>query len=390
MKKVLLIAYHFPPIKTSGIYRFLRIGRWLLEYNWEPIVLTTKHPLVYGIDHENLEFVQKYFKKVYRHGTFIEKYLGKLADPHRRGLFYRFYRGFVRNLFIPDVEIIWVLFSVKFALKIIKEQRIDVILVTMNPYSSGLLGWFLKKKTGVPLILDYRDPWTLNKSFYKWGKYRKWLETIIEKRMLNAADIVTTTSKKMSELFVENKFVPKEKIFTVISGFDKELQYVANNKETTNLDKDKINITYVGHFYGDRQPFSFLDGLQVYLKKYSNINCNNINVNFVGFGKTQAIDTYCKEKGLEQIVKYFDEVSYKKAIKYCIDSDILLLINGFNKNNEIFIPVKIFDYLAVAKPILFIGEGAPADLINELNVGECSPHKSENIALAIENILRKR
>ena len=42
MKKVLIIAYSFPPITNMGSHRILRFVRHLREFDWEPIVLTGK------------------------------------------------------------------------------------------------------------------------------------------------------------------------------------------------------------------------------------------------------------------------------------------------------------------------------------------------------------
>ena len=66
-------------------------------------------------------------------------------------------------------------------------------------------------------------------------------------------------------------------------------------------------------------------------------------------------------------------------MQYLMESDILLLINGEADYNNIFIPGKLFDYLAVRKPILFIGKGQPVDIINELNIGESARHNPKEI-----------
>jgi len=45
--RVLMIAYHFPPLRgSSGIQRTLRFCRYLPEFGWNPVVLTA-HPRAY-------------------------------------------------------------------------------------------------------------------------------------------------------------------------------------------------------------------------------------------------------------------------------------------------------------------------------------------------------
>ena len=47
MKRVLMIAFHFPPLAgSSGIQRTLRFARHLPQFGWEPLVLTA-HPRAY-------------------------------------------------------------------------------------------------------------------------------------------------------------------------------------------------------------------------------------------------------------------------------------------------------------------------------------------------------
>src|SRR4051812_31102507 len=47
MKKLLMIAFHFPPLAiSSGIQRTISFARHLPRFGWQPIILTA-HPRVY-------------------------------------------------------------------------------------------------------------------------------------------------------------------------------------------------------------------------------------------------------------------------------------------------------------------------------------------------------
>ena len=43
MRRVLLLAYLFPPIANSGTQRPLKFAKYLTQYGWEPIVMTASH-----------------------------------------------------------------------------------------------------------------------------------------------------------------------------------------------------------------------------------------------------------------------------------------------------------------------------------------------------------
>ncbi|MCS4471994.1 hypothetical protein JQ032_01445 [Clostridium botulinum] len=40
MKKVLIIAYYFPPLGWSGVQRTLKFVKYLKDFGWQPIVVT--------------------------------------------------------------------------------------------------------------------------------------------------------------------------------------------------------------------------------------------------------------------------------------------------------------------------------------------------------------
>ena len=43
MRTVLIIAYDFPPLRTSGVYRPLKFAKYLPEFGWRPIILTVSN-----------------------------------------------------------------------------------------------------------------------------------------------------------------------------------------------------------------------------------------------------------------------------------------------------------------------------------------------------------
>ena len=44
MKKVLIISYYWPPAGGSGVQRWLKFSKYLLDYGWKPIIVTPENP----------------------------------------------------------------------------------------------------------------------------------------------------------------------------------------------------------------------------------------------------------------------------------------------------------------------------------------------------------
>lgn len=377
MKKVLIITYSWPPSNSIAVHRILRLGRWLTTYGWEPHIITSKYSLDVRIDYNNVEFANKYFKNVYKSGSVISYCLVKLFLS--RNIIKMALTVILRRLFIPDLFIHWLFSGARDGLEIVRKNNIDAIWATLNPYSSGLMAAYISKKTGVPLLIDYRDPWTLNR-FHKLGIFKQRINKFLEKKMLKQASAICTTSKPMSDLFVNSNYFKKEMVYTVTNSVDEDLQHKNLwNTVNTLLCEDKFNITHIGSFYGDRQPYDFIKALALIVGMVPDLR-KKIKVNFLGNSNNEHIINFCKEHYVDDLFLIGEHISYKEAMNTLSHSDLLLLVNGVAKNNEIFIPGKLFDYIAVKKPILFIGKGQPAEIISELMIGESTDHNANEIA----------
>ena len=44
MKRVLIIAYYWPPSAGSGVQRWLKFTKYLPEFGWQPVVFTPDNP----------------------------------------------------------------------------------------------------------------------------------------------------------------------------------------------------------------------------------------------------------------------------------------------------------------------------------------------------------
>lgn len=389
MKKALIVSYTFPPSNAVAVHRILRISKWLPENGWDPIILTTRYLSDDRVNYENVTFVRKYISHVFRCGGGFDRILFEHLRTRRRFLF-KGIKSIILDRLVPDSFVFWFFTAIKQGLKIIQSQKVDLIFASIGGLkTNALVGAYLKKRTGLPLMIDYRDPWNLS-HFNRHIFVKQRLNIFFEKNVLRLCDRISTTSALMKELFVEHRYFEESKIDVITNGFDEELQFTAHNFERVDLDKTKINITYTGTFYGDRQPYSFIEGLSLLIKERPEMK-TEIAVNFVGNWDNDPIKQFCQERSMLEVVKFFDMVPYKKAMKYLMESDILLLINGLNKLNRIYIPAKMFDYLVVKKPILFIGNcGAPAEIIRQVNIGVICSHDPEEIKSKLVEMLEKR
>ena len=160
-RNVLYIAYYFPPLGLSGVQRTLKFVKYLPSYGWKPTVLTVGPTGYYAFDESLLREIEEAQVDVIRTGSLDINRMMKGKRPVRmpsEGL--RKILQFFGDLFlIPDSKIGWKRKAVKAASELLRTKHFDAIVATAPPQTDFLIGYILKKRFKVPLVLDYRDAW---------------------------------------------------------------------------------------------------------------------------------------------------------------------------------------------------------------------------------------
>jgi glycosyltransferase involved in cell wall biosynthesis len=93
------------------------------------------------------------------------------------------------------------------------------------------------------------------------------------------------------------------------------------------------------------------------------------------------------------LIEFIPYVNHQAAIKYMMESSVLLLIIPDHHSNKSIITGKLFEYLASGKPILCIGpkDGDAADIINTAGNGKCAGYNDmEGISHIIGHYYKER
>jgi glycosyltransferase involved in cell wall biosynthesis len=371
MKKTLLIAYHYPPLGGPGVFRTLKFAKYLPNYNYQPFILTVKNPM-YNLRDPSLIKEIPSIAKINRVFSFEHKLLRvpRLINMNLKWFYF------------PDEHIGWLPFAVFHGSKIIKKEDIGVIFATSPSYTTLLIGSLLKKKTKIPLVIDFRDPW-VNNSFIEYPtKFHKLIESKMEKYVLNQADYITVATDLIRADLIRRYPFVKPKIETLTNGFDPEDFEDLNKKNQSR----KFRISYTGSIYGGLTARTFLRALKELIIEDEELK-KNIEVVFVGnYGKgTQSL---VRELSLEENVKLKGYVTHKKSLEIIAGSNVvLLLITVLGSKGKEILTGKIFEYLASKKPIIAIApkDNLASKLIKSLGAGIIIPPR--NIDLVKKAIL---
>ena len=164
MKRVLMVAFHYPPfVGGSGIQRTLKFSSYLPSYGWLPIVLSA-NPLAY------VQFGNDQVHEIPKNVSVTRAFA---LDTARHLAIHGFYP---RWLALPDRWVSWWLGAVPAGLHLLRKYRPEVIWSTYPIATAHLIGLTLHCLTGVPWVADFRDsmteehypPDSLTRQTYRW------------------------------------------------------------------------------------------------------------------------------------------------------------------------------------------------------------------------------
>jgi glycosyltransferase involved in cell wall biosynthesis len=266
--------------------------------------------------------------------------------------------------------------------------KTDLIIATSPQFFTAVSGRILSFLKGKPWVMEVRDLWpdsiaavgSMNKSSIPF----KILKKIEHHLYLSASKIVVVTDSFKKYVIKDHQITPEKvgvfKNGVLISNFKKpKPNDVMTLKESLGL-KNKIIISYLG-------THGLAHGLKFILESISKISNPDLHFLFIGDGaEKQNLIKYSKTLHSKNFT--FLESVTKSEIPLYIDISDYSLVN-LKKSDEFknVIPSKIFENIAMYKPILLGVEGESKKLIDDYEVGVCfEPENKESFLNAIKDI----
>ena len=378
MIKALIITYYWPPSGGAGVQRWLKLSKYLAEFGVEPIVLTVDEKQAsYAVLDSSLVADIAPNILVFKTPTnepfeSYKKLLGKKSIPYggfanetKPGLFDKLARFIRGNFFIPDARVGWNRFAIEKASELIRTHGIDVVITSSPPHSTQLIGLSLKKRFPIKWIADLCDPWTdiyYYESFFHLPFAAK-KDKDFERRVIEESDRILIASPPWRQLFQSKTSTPTEaKTCFLPMGYDE-----ADFNKSFIEDKEHFIITYAGTLADSYRPEVFAEAL----KLLDRSKISKLKVRFVG-SVTPAIKGHFEARGVADLLEIVPYVKHDRPVAYLMEGSVLLLAIPQNKNEEIIIPGKIFEYLAAQKPVICLGpvHGESAKIIEGMNAGK--------------------
>jgi len=367
LKKILLITYYWPPAGGIAVQRWLKTTHYLRELGWEICVCTSANPDYPHIDFKLENQVHPDIKIIKIKGFEPRKELAKLQSllgkkdktnldnsinsPEKNQSFIQKAIVWIRsNLFIPDARIAWSNNAAKKLPTILQNNLPDIVISTGPPHSTHLAAMKFVEKYNLPWVADFRDPWQEIEYFenLKLSKSSKEKHKQLEKAVLQKADLVLTVSPSWAKLF-ESKGAKKTAV--IYNGFDER-----DFSDITQNHSKKFIISHLGTMGMDRFVVEFYNALKEFAKENDEFK-QLLSIEFAGNTDKNIIDFIEKDEVLKSHFKNHGFISHAETVNLMQNSSLLLLIQNNSENNiKGRIPAKFFEYLAIQKPILLIGD----------------------------------
>lgn len=362
--RILIISTFFPPLNSIGSLRPYSWAKYWSRAGHEVSVLTTQKPPSdqdlkmshHGFTVHEVPFASflNSWKKDYqntqqpKNGSEIPKTSGWKSSLIKVFHQMRATRGIFNACRMPDFTDLWI----KPAFKFIQHQGPwDLVVSTAGPYAVHVVAEKLKRKgLAKKWIADFRDPWSDNFAFpglFPFNCIEKWWE----KKLMQAADLITTVSAPFAEKFA--KKYPAKKVLAVENGFDPDDLEALPPHSIFPADH-KFRIVHTGSIYQGKRDFLPLFQAIAELNESEPKLLNTLEVIFVG-SRVGNLNEQIHHFGLAAWVKNQGMVSREKAL--CMQRDAQALL--FLPWNDLAFPGvltgKIFEYLFSGTPIIAIG-----------------------------------
>jgi hypothetical protein len=371
-KRVVMIAYSFPPEGNAGAYRPLRFTKQLPRLGWMPTVISAippqyeRHdPALSRMVPDEIEVIRINASDPWQ--TFQAWRSGRLKSgsaPISSGnvttvangqdeRFRTWLRGIIRTAeawsYHPDMASPWIKSAVDAAIAVCKRKEISVIWATAGPVSSFYIARLASLKTGIPYVMDFRDAWTITHNEFE-ARRPLWATRRDRKQMyelLCHAQAVTFRYDIEAECFwrAYRGAPDASKVYIIPNGYELPIE------KFTAPRGERCIILYAG-ILSDYRYDSLLTALKI-LKESDPALAKHLCLRFIGEGM-DVIANEAKVLGLSDMIQTTGPKPYAEVAGLQREAHALLVLGrpASKTGYELFAAAKLFGYLKAGRPII--------------------------------------
>ena len=374
---VLLVAFHYPPEISGGVPRALIIEDYLARAGCRVRVMTPQ-PIEKGCRGGEIVHVPlpRYMAR---------KPSGEAAPsdeatlPNRRKSDTLLRRFAKRWVLVPDPFVHWSIRAARRALELARRQPVDLVITSSPPDSMHWIGRCLRRRLGCSWLADFRDGWTYESHHAEaMLPGRRLVERRLERCVLDGADWITAATRPIVEDFQSRYPRRRRHVHFLPTGFEPP------PFEPPVQDDEKLQMVYTGRFGLSRKSSTastFFAGLRKAIEASPHF-AQQFRLTLVGSYDQQERALWSSPP-VSEYVRQLGPVPYEEALRLSAGATMLLLATMTGQRSVA--TRKLFDYLAVRRPVFALAEdNEAARILKETRAGLCvPPDDSEAVAAGL-------
>lgn len=355
MRRVLIIAYYYPPVGGAGSMRLASFASHLPEFGWEPTVLAP-HSTPHQAD-DSIRFAESHVVRarslepaLLLHGRAALASNGSGAvgaQPSARS----WLRSVIVSLAFPDAQLGWYPAAVVAGRRLVDEQSFDVVFSSSYPVTAHLIARTLSRRAGLPWVAEFRDPWSESVPI----AVHRFAAERLERSIVRTADAVVVPSSAFAAHYGSRWGV---KLAAIPNGHDLDPSF--GDPGDNGLPAESPILTHVGTYYPRRRGKSRLTGCQSLTTVWQAVAAlrqagRAPRIRWVGELSEQAREEACSFGVLDSI-EVTGLVAHDRALDL-LRSSTMLFASGEVDRGPLGAGTtqsKLFEYLASGLPILYV------------------------------------
>lgn len=387
-KHMLLVSYFFPPVNVVGSLRWLRIAQYAAERGWSFDVVMV-HPAggsyvdpasTMAVDMEKLAELPRGVN-IYQ----VSDRPSWLYEAQRS--LWQLLRPIVRRRSEPPTDPPatpspglqpesprathltrmhygefrrWARDAARVGTHIVRERRPDIIASSGPPHSAHEAARQIATHTGIPWVMDLRDPWGASENTPAALAGPAWTRTTgaLEARCVEAARLVLLNTEAARREIASRYPDRADRFMTVMNGAD-PLRAELTSPVARSA---RFTIGYAGNIYAGRDPTVFFAALARVIRDLS-LTPEEIGADFLGGGDyaRNIVLSAAREAGIAPFVTHTPRQSHREAIAFLSRATMLL---NLPQHHHLAIPAKVFEYVQMPSWLLVLAEpGSATELL---------------------------
>lgn len=391
LDRVLLLTFTYPPSSEVGGFRLARFAKFLPQFGWTPFVATAAseestlqrddarldwtEPSTVVVRSRNWDLPRSW--KVWRRPAGKPSEASQSPDagastsagrpPSSRGSLHRLYVKATMPLRIPDKRIWWAVPALRSMRRIVREYRPSVVLSSSPPHSSHVIAMMFKAMTGIPVVIDLRDPWARNRSYGGEGRIVAAIQSRLERFCVGRADgVILNTPELLADFQQTYPKAWRHKFSAIPNGYDpavrESIEALVRSMPARPPDVP-LRLCHAGTVYGRRD-------IRPLIEAVARLNRQGHRVEFeqVGSLVNAAEVAECVARNdAGQAVRLLGQRPHDEALRRMAAADILVVVR---QNTALQIPAKVYEMMLFGKPILALDtQGALVRMVRDYQLG---------------------